>query len=293
LALVVGCASSPQPAVPTLALIPGQPADNPGEGCRLSSWTAPWGRTNRTCLDLANEIVVTRRDIYGFRIEDRQFGDQTWYLVSAYLVADLANRVWDLLRAPAPSPADIPPGANTLDYLRQNSLRDKLYAVYADGELSVVTPGIAILEFPCLIAATQELSRAETLAYAWGTPVDRVISTEIASQPLLAPSLVQLLVAPHSWFGKRVSVQGYFGPYLELYLSREHSEVFDHASAVSVRPPSTPDGVAALEGCQGNWVLMEGFVDSDRGLPVLTRLERVSPFPKGPQCWPLPSARHQ
>jgi hypothetical protein len=265
-------------------MILGLSPETPHQACQLASMPGPWKSAYQICLDSATEVPLRRREIYGFRIEDRHFEDETWYLVSAYFSGDLSSRLWNLALAPAVSPSQDPNGANI-------STRDKSYAVVANGELTLVAPAIAIGDFPCVVAATRELSQAEALAHAWEVPVERVISAEIASQPSFDVSLVQLLVAPRSWFGKRIAVRGYLSSPWELYLSREHSEVFDWASAITVRPPTSDQGITALEACVGNWVSIEAFVDSDRGAPVLTRLERVyAVSPNGPECWPLAPA---
>jgi hypothetical protein len=90
------------------------------------------------CLDPSKRIAVTRREISGFRIEDRMLGDHTWYLVSVYLAVEPYKRLW-----------------HEFD-------DDDSYAVFADQELSVVMPGFERIEHPSLVAAMRDLSQAES-----------------------------------------------------------------------------------------------------------------------------------
>jgi len=259
------CAHSDAPPTAKLAIVTGDPAGEATAGCDLAEWTAPWGKIYRACLDPSTAVDVTRRDLYWLRIQDRQYGEQTWYLVSAHLAGGLTKRVWDPLRAQPERP----------------------YAVFIDGDLSAVLPGMEIVDYPSLLAATQDLSRAEAIAHAWEVPVVRMISEEIAAQPTYSVSLVQLIASPHRWMGKKVSVHGYLSsPSSTLYLSREHAEASDFESAVQVLPPSDEQGRAAVRACEGRWVVVDGFVDDHGGLPEITRLERLSAS-DGPDCWPV------
>ena len=140
-------------------------------------------------------------------------GDETWYLVSAHLANQLADPLWETLSAD-----------------------EKLYGVLVNGEVSVVLPGVAIGDQHSLLAATRELAQAEAFASQWDAPVDRVITSEMASQPTYSVSLVQLIAAPERWAGKRVEVQGFLGSLqTTLFLSREHAEALDVASGASLQ----------------------------------------------------------
>ena len=284
-AALMSCAGAHPGRSPTLTIVFGRPADGPGEACALAEWTAPWGATRRACLDASSTVRVTRSDVAGFRIEDRQFGDRTWYVVSAHFAGGLSDRLWERVRPPPLSPSEIPPDASITE-IREHLPDPSPYAVLVDDEVAAVLPGIAIGEFDFMVLVTEELQRAEAFAYAWGVPVDRAIAAEIAAEPVRPVSMVQLLASPKHWFGKRVSVQGFYSSLSSLFLSREHAEVFDYDSAVVVRGPATAQQAAALSGCEGRWVLIQGFVQEYRSLPEITRLERLEAFPGGPRCWP-------
>jgi hypothetical protein len=160
-----------------------------------------------------------------------------------------------------------------------------------DEEISLVSECSRISSgWPVLVAATRELSSAETIASRWGAPVDRVISAEIAERPILSASLVHLIADPARWYGHRVSVEGFFSSTFELYLSREHAEV-NHGSSILVIGPSSEQEYDAWSKCTGGWVLVEGFTDRDvGGWLVLKRIERLLAIPHGPQCWPPENA---
>jgi hypothetical protein len=282
LAVATDCASrtpppqpppqSASPPGPQLSVVPGHPASDPAPiGCALAAWTAPWGTAMAICLE-SSGVEITPRDVQEFRIEDRRFGEESWYFVSAHLSEDLRNRIWEVLEAP---------GSEGVD--------DRPYAILVDGESSVVQPAIGIDQVDALVAVSQDLPRAEAIAYGWGVPVTRVISAEIATQPMRSVSMVQLIADPSAWVGKRISVQGYMPKaVLGLYLSREHADRLDHASSIHLVPPTADAaGVEALTACEGRWVLVEAFVDSDRGLLRLDHVERVTGFPDRP-CWPPP-----
>lgn len=96
-------------------------------------------------------------------------------------------------------------------------------------------------------------------------------------------SLVQLIATPERWFGERVSVTGYLGSFSSLFLSRERADALDSAVRVVTRTREESDALAA---CQGRWVHVEGLVESNLGLPELTRVERVWTGADGPHCWP-------
>jgi hypothetical protein len=171
---------------------------------------------------------------------------------------------------------------------RQLPPRDKLYAVYLDQELLLVSQGLRIEIFPSLIAATRDRARAEAVAYAFGVPVERWISEELDAQPVHEISLVRLLATPHYWIGKRVSVQGHLAPPDALYLTRDHARALDYSSSVSLRPRIMDQADSdAWRRCDDEWVTVQGFVDSDRGIIQLIRLESVEPRNRQ-QCWPPP-----
>jgi hypothetical protein len=149
---------------------------------------------------------------------------------------------------------------------------------FVDGKVSAVLTGIHGLDIPLLVAATRDLPRAEAILSAWNA-VERVISSEIALQPIRSVSVSQLITTPQRWFGKRVSVTGYLGELLML------SESFDGEPGVHVQS-RTQEQIDALSVCQDRWVEVVGVVDSHIGLPELTRVERVRVTPGGPDCWP-------
>ena len=111
---LLACAGPHRSADPTLAFALGRPADAGGEDCALAEWTAPWGKSYRMCRDASTEIEIEHRDIHGFRIEDRQFGDQTRYFVTVRLANQFVDPLAETLRS-----------------------AEKLYAVLVDGEVSV------------------------------------------------------------------------------------------------------------------------------------------------------------
>jgi hypothetical protein len=246
---VAGCTSWLPPTGPTLTFLAGQPAAEPAAAeCSLAGWSAPWGKVERMCLDPSTRIEATRREISGFRIEDRKFGDQTWHLVSVYLSVELYKRLWHEFGD------------------------DRPYAVFADDELSVVMLGFERIEYPSRVAATRDLSKAESFVSAVGAPVERWISVELDSQAVQDVSLVQLIANPRAWAGKRVSVQGYLAPLHALFLSREHAKAFDVNSSIPLVPWLPEIDFDPFEDCQDTWVMVEGFVDLNRGAPELVRL---------------------
>lgn len=291
MAAVLGCVSPTEPMGSRLTIIAGGPVpEQIPPDCELAEWTAPWGKVERTCLDRSIAFDITRADLYGLRLEDRRYCDETWYLVSI-LLGEIKGRIWHALEAPPLAPTDIPPGAIYLDYLRQLPPRDKLYAVFLDQQLLVVSQGMGIEIFPSLIAATQDRSRAEAIAYGFGVPVERWISEELDAQPVNEISLVQLIASPHYWIGKRVSVQGHLAPLHTLYLTRDHARALDYRSSVELQPRILDEAdFEALSACNDKWVSVQGFVDSDRGMIELVRLESVSSR-DGANCWPPSSKR--
>jgi len=265
---LASCGGSADPPRSTLSLVTGHAPVEHEMDCRLAEWTAPWGKSYRLCMDPSTAVEVTRRDLYGLRIEDRKYGDQTWYVVSARLASKFVDPLWESLRSD-----------------------EKLYAVLANHNVSVVLPGIAIGEPRALLAATLNLAQAEAFAAQWDAPVDRMISQELASQHAVLVSLVQLIAAPERWAGKRVTVQGYLGDELlgtprNLFLSREHAEADDFASAASLQYASEEEAHAAL-ACMRHPVKIVAVVDRDRGgWPELTRVEGLEAVPDGPRCLP-------
>src|SRR5206468_9185770 len=94
MAIVAACASSGRAPSPRISIVAGRLARWPvSGGCEVVEWTAPSGRSTRVCLDSSTAIEIERGDVRGFRIEDRQQGDQTWYVVSTFLSGGIAGRV--------------------------------------------------------------------------------------------------------------------------------------------------------------------------------------------------------
>ena len=268
LGALVACDGLHRSVGPTLTFVLGRLADAGVADCNLAEWTAPWGKSYRICMDPSTAVEVTRRDFYGLRIEDRKYGDQTWYVVSARFASRFVEPLWKTL-----------------------SSDDAVYAVLANGNVSAVLPGIEIGEHHPLLAATRDLAQAEAFAAQWDAPVDRMISKELAEHAIIV-SLVQLIAAPERWAGKRVTVQGYlgherFGIPRTLFLSREHAEADDFASAASLQYASDEEVHAALD-CMSHPVQIVAVVDRDRGgWPELTRIEGLRAVPDGPDCIPV------
>jgi hypothetical protein len=279
---LLSCADASPAANVTLAIVTGEPPGDAAARCELAEWTAPWGNTYRVCMNASSAIEIARSDIYAIRIEDRKFGDRSWYLVTARLANGRDTRIWEKLQPP---PVSIPAGASWSE--TQKLLPDaKPYAVLADGELSVVLPGISILEHRSLMAAFEDLASAEAFASARGVPVERVISQEIASLPSHEVSMVQLIAEPERWTGKRVSVQGYLSSLPHILLAREQEDVL-HEETVTAQYTSKEE-VEAASACTSHRVEVDAFADRDRGgSPELIRIERLEAVPNGPRCLPL------
>jgi hypothetical protein len=88
-----------------------------------------------------------------------------------------------------------------------------------------------------------------------------LVNGSIAAADRLIPvSLVQLLVAPDEFIGQSVVVTGYLtygASGLNLFLTKDHSEVFDLASSVRVLDDSE-DASLSQSTCLDHYVELEG-----------------------------------
>jgi hypothetical protein len=275
LVLALGCAHAAPQAVPPpgpslLAFVPGTRAEDAASSCSPVSWSGSLGDPVLICLDASKAIEVPRSEIYSTRIEDRTVDDRTWYLVSVFMTQRMETKLREAFVSPR---------------------NDMPYAVTIGGRVSFAyQSGSAALNWPVPISESQDLASAEAIARAWGTPVERMLSTEIAEQPVLAATMVQLLATPERWFGKRLAVQGFLSSsLLELYLSRDHAAAMDGSSSVLLLGPRNEDELVAWQKCADSWVEVTGFADRNQGGTIdLTRIEKIRS--KNLQCWPPPDA---
>lgn len=253
-AIGLSCRHLPAQRDPELSFIAGS-LDS--RSCSPFTWNGPWGEVEM-CVDASAPLDVPRREIYAALIEDRDFDGTTWYLVSVRMTEPIMDRL-----------------AQTLE---------GAYAVSVDGRITFASRTL-VDYWRVVVAATRERSEAERIAHALGSPVDRMISSELVEQPLASVSIVELIANPSRWFGKRVAVQGFLdSTLLELYLSREHAQVRD-ASSVLVNGPTSEQQSLAWSKCQDSWVLVHAVADRDAGGAVrLVRVERLWSIPNGPHC---------
>jgi hypothetical protein len=279
LVLALGCAHAaptapppePPPGPPRLEFVPGARAESAAASCSPVSWSGSLGDPVVICLDASKAIEVPRSAIYSTRIEDRTVDGRTWYLVSVFLTQRFQNRLREAFELPS---GDAP------------------YAVSIGGRVSFAYhSGVTAGNWPVLVSESSDLASSEQIARAWGTPVERMLSQEIAEQPVLVATMVQLLATPERWFGKRLVVQGFLPHSGELYLSREHAQAAD-ASSVLLLGPRSEEEESAWSECVGAWVEVTGFADRNRGGTIdLTRIEKIRSIPKNVQCWPPPDSR--
>jgi hypothetical protein len=100
-------------------------------------------------------------------------------------------------------------------------------------------------------------------------------------------SLIQLLATPDKFDQKFVWVVGYLerGPNLNLYLTKDHARVFDHASSIGVHD-TTVGGTLTLSSCVGNFVRVRGVFGKLEGLfPAIVDVEEVENLESHGSCW--------
>jgi hypothetical protein len=100
-------------------------------------------------------------------------------------------------------------------------------------------------------------------------------------------SLIQLLVTPDKYDQKFVWVIGYLesGPNLNLYLTKDHARVFDHASSIGVHD-TTVGGTLTSSSCVGSFVRVRGVFGKLEGLfPAIVDVEEVENLEGRGSCW--------
>jgi len=109
-------------------------------------------------------------------------------------------------------------------------------------------------------------------------------------------SLVELIVNPQALEGSRVKVQGFLDRKGELFVTRDHAEMFDFSSAIMIED-QTPDGYITYH-CSDSYALLEGTFrrqagpsgqGTDSNSFVIAELTRVLTLRDGvlKVCWPL------
>ena len=101
-------------------------------------------------------------------------------------------------------------------------------------------------------------------------------------------SLVQLLVDPDEFIGQRVVVAGYLtygASGLNLFLTKDHSEIFDFASSVRVADDSE-DASLSQSTCLDHYVELEGTARELEDEPlVLVDIQRAIQLDDNVICW--------
>lgn len=281
-------------ASPEITIVPGRQVRWPISqdcACDLVEWTAPTGQTARVCVERSRSVEIRREDVRAFRIEDRQVGDQTLYLVSVLLRDEAYGQALRKLRSELPDPPDESCPTDEALFPCHTPV-----AVAIEREPQVVVPLEDIDEITygdVIVATTRDLSHAESIASSWGVPIARMIWAEIAALPIENVSLEELIANRESFIGKRIAVRGYYAGGV-LFVSKEQAALLDPPSPVSLGLASDPGGASTCRmdqwlgpihalgasgvvGCQGEWVQVDAVVDSRRdGSLVLTRIERFS-----------------
>jgi hypothetical protein len=127
------------------------------------------GNSDEICLEESAAILIPRGEICSLRLEDRMIDGRAWYFVSVYLTQAARERLREELALPR---------------------RDGPHAVMIDGEISFAyRSGVFALDWPVRIAQTEDLAAAERTARAWDAPVERILSAEIAEQPVLVATM--------------------------------------------------------------------------------------------------------
>ena len=107
------------------------------------------------------------------------------------------------------------------------------------------------------------------------------------SQPVIAVSLVQLLVYPERYVGQRVGVDGYLSTSMNLYLTSEHAKAHDALSSIIVS--DADDGGITYSDCVDSFVSITAtFIHLEYGqyaLVNVTRIHRTQPHPETGDCW--------
>lgn len=251
----------------TLAFVPGHLPSEKDSNCELTNWSGSWSPPTNICLDSVDTVELNRADIYGFRIHDRFVDGQTWYFVSAHITGEMRQRLWKAT------------GSSVL----------RPHAIIANGSVVLVMPSSGGPS-PIILAISDSLDQAEALAYSWGAPVERQISTEIREQPVRLVSLVQLLADPMAWVGSRVLVKGFLSNAMfgspHLYISQENAIANDFMSSISVSD-STENGSLTRSDCIGKWVEVSAYLTTGDGELYLSRVEKIRPTtpPNTTSCW--------
>lgn len=107
-----------------------------------------------------------------------------------------------------------------------------------------------------------------------------------ATDRLISVSLVRLLVDPEEFIGQRVAAIGYlaFGGSLRLFLTKDHSEVFDITSSIRVAD-DTEDASLSQSSCLDHYVYLEGTLFVVEGALAVVDIERVLQSDDIVTCW--------
>jgi hypothetical protein len=101
-------------------------------------------------------------------------------------------------------------------------------------------------------------------------------------------SIVQVLVQATDFADRRVRVTGYLvytGAGLNLFLTKDHSDVFDLASSLRVLD-DTKDASLSQSRCLDRYVSVEGRIRKFEGIAwVIADVERVRDLEQRRTCW--------
>lgn len=101
---------------------------------------------------------------------------------------------------------------------------------------------------------------------------------------LAAVSMVQLVVRPGPYVGRRIEVVGYLGVDGKLYLTKDHASARDAMSSIAVS--DTDEGEIAGAGCAESYVRLRGRLSELDGLyPIVADVESVFQPTRGKMCW--------
>ncbi|MDH3521304.1 MAG: hypothetical protein OEM49_12685 [Myxococcales bacterium] len=101
--------------------------------------------------------------------------------------------------------------------------------------------------------------------------------------PLLPASLVQILVAPERYEGRRVNVVGYLaaGPQMRLFITRDHARVLDLESSVEVESEAL-----GASDCMEKYARVVGKLARVNTIWRIVEVERVARLDAFESCWP-------
>lgn len=101
-----------------------------------------------------------------------------------------------------------------------------------------------------------------------------------------AVSMVKVIYDPSPYVGKKVTLRGWLkiGALPRLFLTKEHSDMGDILSAVSLSGAIEESTYISILGCKDRHVRIRGILGTDNGRPTIDDLEEVWAFEDG-LCW--------